>query len=216
MRFFNGFLADLLGHPLITPVLAHLGMKEILVDGCKFGFQHFVQNGNNSCVAFHGLPFLYAPFSLAGRGIANQNQRTRNPCRRRKMACLWYATLNCTKARPASGYLPKEDCPKEDYKEKAPQPGGARRWCLGALLQTLDIVGDSFGIISGNAAHRFFVGHLFAFISGGKKSDNFVRALACSFQCRTHFAFASGAMTTGTFGFVSGRPVGGGGECGES
>jgi hypothetical protein len=46
-------------------------MKKILVDGRKFGFQHFVQDGYNLCVAFHSLPFL-VPSSLHGRGITDQ------------------------------------------------------------------------------------------------------------------------------------------------
>ena len=48
LHFFDGFLADVLGHPFIAPVLAHLGMQKILVDGGELGFEHFVQNGNDS------------------------------------------------------------------------------------------------------------------------------------------------------------------------
>jgi hypothetical protein len=33
-------------------------MQEILIDRGELGFQHFVENGNDFCVAFHRLPLL--------------------------------------------------------------------------------------------------------------------------------------------------------------
>jgi hypothetical protein len=37
-------------------------VQKILVDGSEFGFEHFVQNGNNLWVAFHSSPLFF--FSL--------------------------------------------------------------------------------------------------------------------------------------------------------
>src|ERR1022692_1256444 len=56
LHFFDRFLAYLLCHPLIAPVFAHLGVKKILVDRREFGFQHFIQNGNDLGIAFHSYP----------------------------------------------------------------------------------------------------------------------------------------------------------------
>jgi hypothetical protein len=51
-------------------------MKKILIDGGEFGFEHFVQDGNNFCVTFHVLPlFLLCPWR---KNLKDKNQRERS------------------------------------------------------------------------------------------------------------------------------------------
>src|SRR5208282_2025616 len=78
LHLFDGFLANLLRHPLIAPVFAHLGVQKILVDRGKFSLEHFVQNGNNLRVAFHCSPlffFLSCPLALLQRRIRRKSSR---------------------------------------------------------------------------------------------------------------------------------------------
>src|SRR5215469_17269488 len=41
---------------LVSPVLAHLGMQEILINGRQFRFQHLVQDRDDFGIAFHSSP----------------------------------------------------------------------------------------------------------------------------------------------------------------
>src|SRR5215472_15587124 len=41
---------------LVSPVLAHLGMQEILINGRQFSFQHLVQDRDDFGITFHSSP----------------------------------------------------------------------------------------------------------------------------------------------------------------
>jgi hypothetical protein len=47
-HFFNGFLAVMCAEVEIAPVIAHLAVEEVLIDGCELGLQRFAQVFLNS------------------------------------------------------------------------------------------------------------------------------------------------------------------------
>src|SRR5262249_8980294 len=49
----DGLFPDLLPEALVTPVLAHPGVDEVLVDRGELGRQYVVQRGNDLILAFH-------------------------------------------------------------------------------------------------------------------------------------------------------------------
>src|SRR3954447_19675756 len=53
LHFVDGFLADVIGEFRVAPVLAHLSMKEVLIDGRELGLKNLLQNREDLGVTFH-------------------------------------------------------------------------------------------------------------------------------------------------------------------
>jgi hypothetical protein len=54
-HFIDGFLLDVFGEAYVFPVLTHLGVKEVLVDGEEFLAERFVERGDDLGVTLHAL-----------------------------------------------------------------------------------------------------------------------------------------------------------------
>ena len=53
LHFVDGFFLGVIAEPFVTPVVAHLGVQEVLIDGGQLRLQHFVQVGKHLLVSAH-------------------------------------------------------------------------------------------------------------------------------------------------------------------
>jgi hypothetical protein len=52
-HLFDRFLLRQLAKLVVAPVVAHFGVKEVLIDGSQFSLQDLVEQSNNFKIAFH-------------------------------------------------------------------------------------------------------------------------------------------------------------------
>jgi hypothetical protein len=70
-HLFDGFLAVMGAETEISPVVAHLAVKEILIDGCELGLEGFAQVFVNFIISAHGgiLAARLGSFNFRGFGV---------------------------------------------------------------------------------------------------------------------------------------------------
>jgi len=66
LHFVDRFFLDVIREVAVVPVLAHLGMQEVLVDRGQFFLERLVQQGDDFRVAFHGSNSNRCPICRPG------------------------------------------------------------------------------------------------------------------------------------------------------
>jgi hypothetical protein len=78
-HFINAACSHFVMEPFIAPVLAHLGMDEVLVDGSEIRGQDLIQDVDDALFRFHGFsPFL--SFSALKGALTRDAITAKWPC----------------------------------------------------------------------------------------------------------------------------------------